>query len=223
MESTSTRPAGTSTAHRPDRLWSDRAASAARRNPTTRATVPATTRPSARRSGPPARPAATSRGATGNGPSHSTGGVRRGYRRSSPYATPLPHANETAGSPITSPAATTVATSATTAGAASALCVTATIAASATKAGATTRRTVSPIGCGASNASNDVAHAAHNKASASVRGGVDQPASASPAAGPAVSGSDAHANRTNHSVIGAIGLRGLWERSIYYGPHGRRP
>ena len=76
---------------------------------------------------------------------------------------------------------------------------------------------------GASNATNAVAHVAHKRTSASVRGGVDQSASASPAAGPAVSGSEAHANRTNHSVIGAIGLRGLRERSIYYGPHGRRP
>src|SRR6266508_2076855 len=124
-------------------------------------------------------PPATRSGATGSGPSHKTGGVRKGCRRSSPYATALAQANETAGSAITSTAATTAASSAT----------------------------------------NAVAHVAHKRISASVRGGVDQPASASPAAGPAVSGSEAHANRTNHSVIGAIGLQSLRERSIYYGPH----
>ena len=57
-------------------------------------------RPWARRSGPPAIPPETRRGATGSGPSHKTGGVRKGCRRSSPYATALAQANETAGSAI---------------------------------------------------------------------------------------------------------------------------
>ena len=105
--------------------------------------------------------------------------------------------------------------------AASALPVAATTAASTANVGATTR---APARSGArATRQRTVARAAHKEHLGGVRGGVDQPPSASPAAGPAVSGSEAHANRTNHSVIGAIGLRRLRERSVYYGPHGRRP